>query len=861
MNSVVDIIQKVVTEQLPPLEGAVMIRNYISSSLNQREKSRSSCAYRMCRSLHEISRGHGSWSDFAGHARQFILMFNHRLSMSNEIIQGIHNLTQDFGLIIESSNEVNAEDIYPSWFDNPKFLNPLYNLELRRPEKPVLGDGIICEMTGNTHYISNHQKQIIRASMNLKPGHTLLACLPTGGGKSLVGQMPAFFETEGGTISGNVETAGTTLVIVPTVALALDQVRASRCYFRNITDEEHGPQAYYGGMPNEQKKSIYNGLKNGTIPLLYTSPEAILNGPFYNILLESARLGRLNRLIIDEAHMVVDWGSSFRTDFQLLAGFRRRLLEESSGRVKTVLLSATITDRAVETLKELFAETDNYVEIRCDSLRAEPMFWFDKSPDEQTRREKILEILPLLPRPIIMYVTSPDRAIEWESAIKSLQFTSMAVFSGKTSNNDRHDIINKWNNDEIDIIVATSAFGMGVDKRDVRTVIHCCMPESLNRFYQEVGRTGRDGYPSISILSVLPQVDYDEAFNLIKSTVLTPENIVDRWVTMRNEPVEQVQGDMFWLNTGCVPPHLRGQKTGQRNADFNEVALLFLYRLGFVDIIDIRPGNIENRRHILVKLKNLDTLENIDLLTNEITPLRTVEWEEISKELQKIRNLARSPVSQCWSKFFNEVYSYTLRECGGCPRCRKDGLIPFNSHRVCTVYGEHHLLFHENSLSGKLFTYLGSNHELFLYLSNYAVAIDQLQIINFCKYLVMSGVKNIFLPGVEDSKLGEALGIMPHVNCSPYSLFEAKEFISGNENIFVRGLIALFYPHTPEECNKFYAWSQDYLERHPDNQVIHLAPKELLILSQDKSLYELVDGLNVNADNVLVDNSEMYKWI
>ena len=111
-----------------------------------------------------------------------------------------------------------------------------------------------------------------------------------------------------------------------------------------------------------------------------------------------------------------------------------------------------------------------------------------------------------MPRPIIIYVSKRDDAKEWKKKLIEKGYRSVEIFSGSTVDSERERIIRQWNHDEIDIIVATSAFGMGVDKRDIRTVIHCCLPESINRFYQEVGRGGRDGFASISLLSYV----YDE---------------------------------------------------------------------------------------------------------------------------------------------------------------------------------------------------------------------------------------------------------------------------------------------------------------------------------------------------------------
>ena len=106
----------------------------------------------------------------------------------------------------------------------------------------------------------------------------------------------------------------------------------------------------------------------------------------------------------------------------------------------------------------------------------------------EKRDENVLEALKYLPRPLILYNTTKEDVEKYYNLLKTKGYNSIEMFDGSTSDEDRVDILNRWRKNEIEIIVATSAFGMGVDKLDVRTVIHCCYPESFHRFYQEIGR-------------------------------------------------------------------------------------------------------------------------------------------------------------------------------------------------------------------------------------------------------------------------------------------------------------------------------------------------------------------------------------
>jgi len=253
-------------------------------------------------------------------------------------------------------------------------------------------------------------------------------------------------------------------------------------------------------------------------------------------------------------------------------------------------------------------------------------------------------------------------------------------------------------------------------------------------------------------------------------------------------------------------------------------------------------------------------LEDKERLAEFITPSRTELWEEIKGEFEQMKSLTESPRSRCWAKAFNEVYSYTYSQCGGCPKCRKENSIPFNADRSCMIFGGNNFLTESNTLNGKLYTYLGLNREVLLYPFNSSVLCDQSQIFSLCRRLVASGVRNIVISKVDYSNLGHELEQMPYENCVSYSLFEAGEFVLGSEGLS-NGPVALIYPLEGDEPDQLYKWSQDYLHKSESNQVIHIAPKNLLIPSQNKLLYELVEGLTLNADAVLVEAVEMIDWI
>lgn len=850
MSNVVEVVQQVLLGHYSPGKGKEIIQRWLAQRVGNWEFSRGSCAFRLCRSLE-----HKEYHDFAGHLRQFLLTYKCGLTLSAELAHNLSDLAGDFQLFIHENLEVKAMSQYPQWIDGAsRYLGELYDFLPRRETVKGLGDGILYNMTGYTHYISREQKAIIRASMCLPQGYTLLACLPTGGGKSLVGQMPAFFFTEGGTISGAVTDAGSSVVVVPTVALAIDQALSARKFFKDSISEEHRPAAYYSKISDEEKKIIFNGLKNGTLPLLFISPEATLSAPFRQVLLEAGRHGRLNNLIIDEAHIVVDWGSSFRPEFQFLAPFRRRLLEESQGRLKTILLSATLTDYTSAILRELFAEDGNLVEIRGDALRPEPMFWLDRPKSEEERERRILDILPLLPRPVVIYVTKPDRAKDWQAKIIARGFQRVETFTGETKRGQRENILRLWGDNELDIIVANSAFGMGVDKPDIRTVIHCCLPESINRFYQEIGRGGRDGYPSLSILSFVPIVDSKETFDLIKASVLTAENIVSRWESMRSHSLEWTSGDTFWADTDCKPSHLEDHITGKRNAEFNEIVLLFLARKKYIDILDLRDGQ-NFRRHVHIRMNKLEVLEDKNLLLEELTPMRDEDWDNISQEYQKMKDLAAN-IKSCWAGSFVRTYPLTAELCGGCPACRRKNLLPYNNWHPFRVWGQEHLPV-TVPFSDLLSTWMGCGKEVLLYYPD----SEPLSIKNFtalAQGLLKAGVRQVIIPDPAEEEWRQMLAELPGENIY-YSIFALPEVLDEDARPLINGPVGLVYPADEELCHQAYRWTQDYVRQQEGGQIIHIAPKNMYI--DCKRLSERVEGGCYSAYKLIDKGNTEDDWI
>jgi ATP-dependent DNA helicase RecQ len=851
MDKVIQIVEQVLCKERTPSDGLVAFFHWKKENQDTFNRSKSTCVFRLLSSLQVIERDKmNGWYEVASHLRQVILMYNTRFIVHADYVQDLEKIKVPFQLSIDSTNEVNALAKYPAWFKHADHLKSVFQLEKRRVNKRKIGDPLLHQMTGFSHYYSKEQKTLIHTCLSMNEGETLLAALPTGGGKSLIGQLPAYLETKGGTIHGGVGTGGTTIVVVPTVALALDQHQTSLKYFPKALGETHRPQAYISGMNEDRRKIIIEGLQNGTIPLLFTSPEALVHGFLYNTLIEAAKLKRLNRLVIDEAHIVIDWGSNFRTDFQLLAVFRRKLLKASGGKLKTILLSATLTDSATATLKELFTDDGKMIEIRSDALRFEPIYFLDQPKSQKVREERILEVIPLLPKPMILYVTKREHAQNWASLIKANGFQSIETFTGETTSTDREQILNLWNADQLDIIIATSAFGMGVDKPDVRTVIHCCLPESTNRFYQEVGRGGRDGFASISLLSTIEE-DKKEAAKLTSSNVLTEQNMSERWDKMSTQPVERVGGDMLWINTNVRPKHLKDDETGHQNANWNETTLLFLYRSKLIDILDYRKREEDQRRTILIQLLDIENLQDKEKLIERIAPDRAKERNYINNELSDMKSLVQDAENTCFSYWFQETYTYTSEVCGGCPACHEEQRLPFRAETITEVIGQTKNPFNRR-VGKKIGQSLSLFPELFIALPQQEDVKKKDVFVSMIYELTEAKVKTIVVPDGW-AELVEIDWLKSGYDVYTNTLFLTVEELLNDGNSYANHQsMVVLYPPASEKADLLYEYCRKWIEKSSYHQVIHIAYQETFISSQRKKLIELVDGNIVPVDFILM---------
>jgi superfamily II DNA helicase RecQ len=560
----------------------------------------------------------------------------------------------------------------------------------RRTLDPVAGDPFLRRFGGRTTYQSPGQRAAVRAALTMPPGATLLICLPTGEGKSYVFQLVAAlgFGDDG-------EGDGVTVVVTPTVALALDQERAA---------QELGhlgePRAYIGGEQHAPaNRALADAIRRGTQRLCFASPEALC-GALRAPLLEAARAGYLRALALDEAHLVESWGANFRPEFQQLAGLRRELLAAArdAGRPqpRTLLLSATFTPGAVETLRLLFAtdadgRPSRLTVVAAARLRPEIAYWVAPEGTGSEQRERVMEALLHLPRPAVLYVTEPWVARRWLADLRRVGFLRVASLTGETDQDERQRVVDAWRADNIDLVIGTSAFGLGIDKSDVRAIVHACVPESLDRLYQEAGRGGRDGNASLALL-VPTERDRGIARSMSQRRMITTEKGLRRWRAMFTATARRTLGADHFVVPLDEPPgrdETYIDMRSEQSTDWNVRTLNLMAAGGLLALLapgtETEEGAADGARRPtqsvrLLDLRHLDEgvwQECVEPVRERIATVDAAAWAAMERYLRR---------DTCVADVLAPLYTVHApdapdgpplirvgRACGGCPACRAAG--------------------------------------------------------------------------------------------------------------------------------------------------------------------------------------------
>ena len=326
---------------------------------------------------------------------------------------------------------------------------------------------------GYTHF-RVHQLKVLGP---LLAGRDVLAVLPTGAGKSLCFQVPALMTPP----------PGLTLVISPLISLMQDQVGALR---------RRGIDAAYvnSQLDAEQRRTVLAGATSGRLTLLYCAPERLASLTRRLVAADTP----VSLLAVDEAHCITEWGNEFRPVYRRLGVFRSVL-----GRPPTIALTGSATPAARADILNVLRIPDAHVVVTSFD-RPNLQFAARRVHDDRERFATIRNQVRVGSGASIIY--TPTRRLT-ELVTRALIRTSIraAPYHAGLSAGVRRRVLRAFLDNRVTVIVATSAFGMGIDKPDVRRVLHWGPPPTLEAYYQEAGRAGRDGKPSECLVLWRPQ--------------------------------------------------------------------------------------------------------------------------------------------------------------------------------------------------------------------------------------------------------------------------------------------------------------------------------------------------------------------
>ena len=312
------------------------------------------------------------------------------------------------------------------------------------------------------------QEEVIRAVL---AGRDAMAVMPTGQGKSLCYQLPATL------------LPGLTLVISPLIALMQDQVTAMKQ--RNIA-----AAAFHSGLTGFEKNRVMQDLQQRRLQLLYLAPERMQHEGFLQLL----RSLWVSLLVVDEAHCISQWGHDFRPDYLKIGHLRRQLTNPPC-----LALTATATTRVQTDLCQRLSLRDPF-RLVAGFRRANLALSVHLC---QSRREKLTTLERLVretEKGTILVYCATRRAVEEVAAWLGHSHPSVGYYHAGLSDEERRLVHDDFRRGRLRILAATNAFGMGIDKSDVRLVVHFDIPGSVEAYYQEVGRAGRDGRPAACVL-------------------------------------------------------------------------------------------------------------------------------------------------------------------------------------------------------------------------------------------------------------------------------------------------------------------------------------------------------------------------
>ncbi len=465
------------------------------------------------------------------------------------------------------------------------------------------------------------QQDVIEAVL---AGHDVLCVMPTGGGKSLCYQLPA------------VAREGLTIVVSPLIALMQDQVAGL---------ERRGMRAALinSSLTMAEQNDRLDAMARGEYDLVYVAPERLRNGRF----LEAVQQTRVSLLAIDEAHCVSEWGHDFRPDYARLGRFRQRYLQG----VQTIALTATATPTVRQDVIEIL-QLKSPREFITGFARPNLKFSVTTCSGDADKDQQLFEFLGKQTGNGIVYAATRKRCEELAEKLSHQTHKRFGVYHAGLPVDQRRVVQEQFMAGELAAIVATNAFGMGVDKADLRYVVHYNIPGSLEAYYQEAGRAGRDGLPSECLLLFSYSDRYIQEF-FIENAYPSAEAVRLVYQFLCAQPADPIELTLEEIREALKIKDLTAEAIGTAESVLARTGVLERLDAGagnavlridsdLETLVDLLPREANVRRKVLraaEKMVGKQRYEDVYISLNRLIDLSELDREQVTRSLRELTRL------------------------------------------------------------------------------------------------------------------------------------------------------------------------------------------------------------------------------